>query len=283
LNHLIKISIAVASYNYGRFLDDCLSSLANQTYDNFEVLIADGGSTDESLEVIKQYCDRDPRFRLVSTSDRGQSDAIQKAFTFATGDILGFLNADDMYLCNDVFQSAINAFNDYKKVSVISFKAYFITENGLSIKLVEHRQHPLDNLSWMKYRPQIVQPATFWRKEVATSVPFHENFHYVFDTVFFYQAYQKFSFLELSKPVAGYRLHGSNKSLTVRSARIFELAAFEKLKFGAYSLRSKYLTLIGTIALCCEKFPTIGRPVSKALYLVTNSISFLSFYRLPGI
>ncbi len=279
----MKISIALASYNYGRFLDDCLGSLAAQNYPNFEVLIADGGSTDESLTIIDRYCKSDSRFQLVSTQDKGQADAIQKALSFATGDIIGFLNADDMYLCHDVFSAIVEAFDQYSRIGVISFAAWFVDEGGRSIKRVSHRQHPLDNLAWMKYRPQIVQPATFWRREVAISVPFHEKFHYVFDTVFFYQAYQKFSFLELPKPVAAYRLHGANKSVTVRSARVFELAEYERLKFGNGSIRGLYLDIVGWVVRWCERYPLFGRPISKVVYLFVNTVSFLCFYRLPGI
>ncbi len=279
----MRVSIAVASYNYGRYLDDCLASIACQTHDDFEVLIADGGSKDGSLEIIARYCENDPRFKLVSTEDHGQADAIQKALGRATGDVLGFLNSDDMYLCLDVFSTVVDSFRKYPKVSVFTFSAWFIDERGRSIKRVNHRHHPLDSLAWMKFRHQIVQPATFWSREVATTIPFHEKFHYVFDSVFFYQAYQKFSFLELSKPVAAYRLHGSNKSLTVRSARIFELAEFERLKFGRSSLRGVYLDIVGQIAAICERHPLVGRPLIRLVYVIVNSTSFLSFYRFPGI
>ena len=97
----MKLSIAVPSYNYVQFLEVCLSSIQQQDYRDFEVLIADGGSKDGSLDIIRRFCDTDTRFRLVSTSDQGQADAISKAFAYASGDILCFLNADDCYLDND--------------------------------------------------------------------------------------------------------------------------------------------------------------------------------------
>jgi hypothetical protein len=118
---------------------------------------------------------------------------------------------------------------------------------------------------------------------VALAVPFDEQFHYVFDTVFFYQAYQRFSFLELGKPLAAYRLHGANKSVTVRSARIMELASFERLKFGERSFRSRYLSVVGRVAAWCESHPKIGERLSRLLYGLVNTASFVSFYRLPGI
>jgi len=63
----MKISIAVPSYNYARFLEACLGSIKQQDYINYEVLIADGGSDDGSLEIIRHYCDEDDRFQLIST------------------------------------------------------------------------------------------------------------------------------------------------------------------------------------------------------------------------
>lgn len=76
----MKISIAVPSYNYARFLEACLLSIQQQDYLDFEVLVADGGSSDESIGIINRFCAEDKRFILVSTKDSGQADAIKKAF-----------------------------------------------------------------------------------------------------------------------------------------------------------------------------------------------------------
>jgi glycosyltransferase involved in cell wall biosynthesis len=279
----MKISIAIASLNYGQFLEACLGSITQQDYTNYEVLIADGGSRDESLSIIRRFCERDPRFRLVSTEDKGQADAIQKALKGASGDIIGFLNADDYLLCRDAFSAIARAFEYYPRVDLVSFTGWYVGEEGHHIKPVRHRFHPLDNISWMKYRPQILQPATFWTKRVATEVPFLTDFHYVFDTLFFLQAYQKFSFLELTKPIVAYRLHISNKSVTVRSARIVELAKLEQMKFGRYSYRAGYLYSVGAMARLCEHLPLIGKIVGRVLHVTVNSLAFVSFYRLPGI
>ena len=112
----MKISIAVPSYNYARFLEACLGSIKQQDYINYEVLIADGGSNDGSLEIIRHYCDEDERFQLISTEDNGQADSIFKAFQQASGDILCFLNADDSYLCKDALSNIVEAFNNYDKI-----------------------------------------------------------------------------------------------------------------------------------------------------------------------
>lgn len=279
----MKISIAVPSYNYARFLDACLNSILMQDYKNFEVLIADGGSRDGSLEIIDHYCARDKRFRLVSTSDQGQADAIEKAFHQATGDILCFLNADDCYLCADALRGVIDAFNEYSSVDVLSFGGYYLDADGRWMRPIRYRYHPLDGFHLMRYRTAVLQPATFWRRKVYEGIGWPTQFHFVFDVVFFYAAYQKYSWLELHKPVAGYRMHGDNKSASVRSSRIKELAQFEEIKFGPNSFRALYLFGIGAVARTLEKMGPVGRLLNQLLYQLVNILAFVSVYRLPGI
>jgi hypothetical protein len=193
----------------------------------------------------------------------------------------------DCLLCADAFSAITNAFRCYPRVDVVSFTGWYVNEEGQHIKPIRSRVHPLDNISWMKRRPQIVQPATFWTIRVASRIPLRTEFHYVFDTAFFLDAYRYFSFLELTKPIAAYRLHGSNKSMTIRSARIFELARLEQIKYGSLSLRVGYLFSVGALARICEHLPLVGKPVSRVVSrvvrLVVNSLAFVTSYRLPGI
>jgi len=279
----MKISIGVPSYNYANYLDSCLRSILEQDYDNFEVLIADGGSTDGSRNIIKRFCDQDRRFRLVSSADNGQPDAVVKAFTKASGDIYCFLNADDLYLCHDALSSVVSAFNVYPNIDIISFGGYYVDSVGRFIKPIHYRYHPLDSIALMKYRTAVLQPATFWRRNVQDAIQIRKDFHYSFDSVFFYEAYGRFSWLELSKPIAGYRLHGINKSVQIIPERIFEIAKFEQLKFGTLSMRPHYIRLIGLLVVMLKKLPIVGKFLCRLLYKTVNVISFLTGYRMPGI
>ena len=279
----MKISIAVPSYNYARFIAACLVSIRQQTHQDFEVLIADGGSNDGTLEIINQFCATDARFRLVSTSDEGQADAIYKAFTHAIGDLLCFLNSDDCYLANDVLSHVIETFESYQTVDVVSFGGYYLDADGRWLRPIQYRYHPLDGFHLMHYRTAVLQPATFWRAKVYDPINWPKHFNFVFDVVFFYSVYKKYSWLELHKPVAGYRLHGENKSMWVKSARIRELADFEVIKFGKNSLRAAYLRGIAWIVSLFERLGKLGLCCSKGLYFLVNGLAYLTCYRLPSI
>jgi len=91
-----KLSIVTPSYNQGEFLEQCIESVLSQGYANLEYFILDGGSTDDSVQIIERY--RDRLAYAVSQKDGGQSDAINRGFSRATGDLVAWLNADDFYL-----------------------------------------------------------------------------------------------------------------------------------------------------------------------------------------
>jgi len=92
---MLKISVVTPSYNQAPFLDATINSVLGQEYPSLEYLVIDGGSDDGSLDIIKQYADRLAYW--VSEPDRGHGDALNKGFRLASGDILAWLNSDDMY------------------------------------------------------------------------------------------------------------------------------------------------------------------------------------------
>jgi glycosyltransferase involved in cell wall biosynthesis len=276
------VSIVVPSFNYVNFLSQCLESIQTQSYPKFEVLICDGGSTDGSLDIIERYTKLDSRFRIISQSDRGQSDAIYKGFAAANGEIFCFLNADDILLKPDVFQLIIDKFNEDDELGVVTCSGFYIDENSRIKKKVNYHYHPFVSRSNIKLRLGVLQPATFWKRKIFFQGVWRRDMHYVFDVVFFYHAFMQHKWVFYDIPLAGYRIHNSNKSVGVKSQRIFELAEFEKIKFGNNSFRERYLIFVGNLVELSEK-SRHARLIQKFIYLSVNSISFITLYRLPSI
>jgi glycosyltransferase involved in cell wall biosynthesis len=122
-----KVSIITPSYNQGRFLESTIRSVIGQDYPNIEYIIVDGGSKDESVEVIKKYSDRLAWW--VSEKDKGHADALNKGFAHASGEILAWLNSDDTYHPGAVSQ-AVEILKAHPEVGMVYANANLIDEEG---------------------------------------------------------------------------------------------------------------------------------------------------------
>ncbi len=99
----MKVSIITAVYNGVKTIEACIKSVLNQTYQNIEYIVIDGGSTDGTLDVIRRY--KDKIAKVVSEPDKGIYDALNKGIKIATGEVIGFLHADDVYANNKVIET----------------------------------------------------------------------------------------------------------------------------------------------------------------------------------
>jgi glycosyltransferase involved in cell wall biosynthesis len=101
------ISILTPSFNQGRYIEQTITSVLKQNYARFEHIVIDGGSTDETIEVLKRY----PHLKWISEPDKGQADALNKGFRMATGELIGWINSDDFY-AEGVFRRVADIFDD---------------------------------------------------------------------------------------------------------------------------------------------------------------------------
>ena len=136
MNENIKVSIVTPSYNQGKYIEHTIQSVLNQTYKNIEYIIIDGGSTDNSLEIIDKY--RGWVDVVISEKDKGQSDAINKGFKLATGTLAGWINSDDL-LYPDCVEKIVELYIQHPNGSIYynSFNE-FIDKNGNGLKIYQH-------------------------------------------------------------------------------------------------------------------------------------------------
>lgn len=121
------VSIVTPSYNQARYLETTLRSVLDQNYPAIEYLVADGGSTDGSVEVLQRYTDRLAWW--VSEPDRGQTDALNKGFARARGEILAWLNSDDTYEPGAI-AAAVAYLTAHPEIGMVYADTHFIDENG---------------------------------------------------------------------------------------------------------------------------------------------------------
>ncbi|MCP4762152.1 MAG: glycosyltransferase [archaeon] len=161
-DNLPKISILTPSYNQGEYIEVNIKSVLNQSYPNFEHIIIDGGSTDNTVEILKKY----PHLKWVSESDEGQSDALNKGLAMSTGEIIGWINSDDYYEV-DIFQDVCKAFQDNSVQWVVGLLKKVYND----IDLILPRECTEITYKKLIEDPDIVnQQCTFYRKSAIENV-----------------------------------------------------------------------------------------------------------------
>jgi glycosyltransferase involved in cell wall biosynthesis len=151
------VSIITPSYNQAAFLRQAMLSVLGQDYPNLEYLVVDGGSTDGSQEIIREYAGRLAWW--ASEKDAGQADAINKGLARARGEVVAWLNSDDFYLPGAV-SSAVRALEAHPDAGMVYGNMQAVDESGRLINLLTYRQYKLEDLLCFNI---IGQPATFMR------------------------------------------------------------------------------------------------------------------------
>lgn len=171
-----KISIVTPSYNQGIFLEETIQSVLNQDYSNLEYIIIDGGSTDNSIDIITKYQHRLAYWE--SNKDRGFGHAINKGFSRASGDIFCWLNSDDLLL-PDALRLIGNYFCSYSNVGLVFGNRHIIDAKSA---LRRKRDYFFYFPGQFKYGKTLPQECTFWRREVHEQVGgLDENLKFAID------------------------------------------------------------------------------------------------------
>lgn len=186
--HWPKISIITPSYNQGRFIEETIRSVLLQNYPNLEYIIIDGGSTDNSVEIIKKY--EQWITYWVSEKDNGQSHAINKGYDLASGEIINWLNSDDLLVQNSLFFVASCFLLNPNLDWVTGFRIVRNIDN-ISLKFENHWEH-----RWLFYLlgvPDFPQEATFLSQKVVKKIgKIDESLHFLMDVEFYYRLLKEF-------------------------------------------------------------------------------------------
>ncbi len=239
-----RISVITPSFQKGQFIEETIKSVLNQGYPNFEHIVVDGGSTDQTLEILKRY----PHLRWVSERDRGQAHAINKGLLLSTGDIVAYLNADDIYR-PEAFSRVARFFEETPAAWIVVGDCDYIdgqsqTIGHLSAKYEKH-QDLIAYWGWDKWYC-IPQQSVFWRRDLlADAGLFDVSLHMVMD----YDMWLRISGLTrlyvLSETLAAFRLVPHTKTVDSTHLMYYEEFCTSRKYWSELPITQRVRTSLG--------------------------------------
>lgn len=222
---LPKISVVTPSFNQSKYIRATIDSVLSQDYPNLEYIVMDGGSTDGTVDILKSY---GKKIRWVSEADNGQTAAINKGLRQSTGEVLAYLNSDDIY-----FPGTLRAVGEYYQkthADWITGDCLVINDAGEPSKggwLVQGYKRLLMTLysrhTLMIADSMFPQPSTFWSRKAWERVgEFNEKYHYVMDYDYWLRMSTFYLPHDLNKVLSGFRSQPNSKSETGRTKLMAE-------------------------------------------------------------
>ena len=207
------------SLNQGRFIEDTIRSVVSQDYPRVEYLVVDGGSTDDTLAVLGRF---DGALRWISEPDRGQGAAINKGFRLTSGDIVAWVNSDDVYEPHAI-SAAVEYLRQHPDTALVYGDATHVDAFGKEIGPCAY-VGPADVDRLIHESDYIVQPAAFFRRSAFEAVGgLDESLHWGMDYDLWLKIARRFPIAYLPRKLARYRLTGENKTALGRFDRFEEI------------------------------------------------------------
>ena len=210
----LKFSIIIPSFNQGKFIERTIQSAVDQSYENVELIIIDGGSTDNTVDILKKY---NSKIRYwVSEKDKGQSHAFNKGLEIASGDFIGWINSDDIYY-KGALQAVNKKLNSDSRIDILFGDYDYIDESGNILHRKKEITYNPAEAFWTGKCNHANLAGFFRRKCFQLSGPLDESLHYAMD----YDLYLRFAtcdcrFAQIRKCLGAYRIHSGSKTTKSR-------------------------------------------------------------------
>lgn len=231
------VSVVTPSYNQGRYIEATLQSVMRQDYPKLQHIVVDGGSTDDTVEILKRYQELYD-LKWTSQPDRGQSDAINQGFARAEGAIIGWLNSDDVYVSRNVVRDVVHVFNAIPGTGVVYGDHIALDADNLVLSLA--RIHPHFDRERLLRLHRLSQPATFYRADALRGQPLDDIYELAMDyDLHLRLAGNGVGFRHLAAPLAGFRITPETKTSARYPEQLQETYAIRRRHGYLPSLRGR--------------------------------------------
>ena len=209
------ISVITPVYNGEKFIKSCIKVVIEQACPNLEHIIVDGASTDNTVEIIKQYAQQYSHIRWISEPDRGQSDAMNKGVNMATGEIIGILNVDDFYEPK-VLNRVLQIFKNLPEPSLVVGNCNILGDDGQVKYLNKPSKLGLMGLMTLKHPFPLNPSAYFYHKSLHERIGFYKvDEHYMMDLDFIIKSVQKAKIKYVDELWGNHRQIKETKTMTL--------------------------------------------------------------------
>jgi glycosyltransferase involved in cell wall biosynthesis len=259
----MKISVITPSFNQANFLPVCLNSVIGQTYTNIEHIVVDGCSTDNSVAILNSFQKKDDRIIFTSEEDSGQGNAVNKGFARSNGDIIAWINSDDFYFDNEIFEFVAEFFKSNQDIDIIyGGMAYVDEDNNLNHVRIppKYRYSLLTRISY------IGNTNCFYRRRVIEQHNLDESYHFVIDHEYMLRITKDFKAYRINRMVACFRVHSKAKT-QVLSKEVKDIERNKRDKY--HNIQSGYVF----------KFIQFYDRAIYRLNLLYSNLRFLRRYR----
>ncbi len=215
MKSLPRITVITPSYNQGQYIEQTIESVLSQDYPDLEYWVIDGGSTDGTVDILRRY---DGRINWISERDRGQTHAINKGLARATGQVLAYLNSDDVYEPGALITVG-EYFSRYPQAVWVAGKCRIVDTAGREVRraitLYKNIWLRLGSCTVLRVLDYLSQPATFWHRKVIDKIgSFNEALRYAMDYDYSLRVARHFPLRVIDAYLASFRVHPSSKGGT---------------------------------------------------------------------
>lgn len=245
----VKVSFVIPTRNQGRFIGRCIESCLEQAIDDAEIVVVDGASTDETLDVLRGFGDR---VRWSSAPDSGQAQAVNRGVASARGEIVAWINSDDYYPDPGVLSAVVSAFDEEPGVDIVYGRGRMVDASGATIRVT--RGGALHSAADLLVSPSgLLQPAVFFRRRAFINAGgLREELHYALDYDLWLRMFPRARATRyVDRELACATYHEGAKSIAGLWRQVRELDALKRMHRGEFELcfRQRLRLAAGTASL----------------------------------